>query len=353
MGGRFDGMVLYVHAGAGKTGSTTIQMSLRESQSQLRQFGISYAGLNFEYGCSRRFGWQKPNGWDEVRNLGENRTSQLVSVMRDCIETASNEGLRAVVWSNESLFSELDKIKDALRVVASWGVAIVSVCYVRRHDFWSQSAYAQWGIKHKVYSGRLLSFSNWSKRYLINYSGNIRKWKDVPGVELMVRNFDATEDVLSDFLEVLSLSPDAITRRSSNETPSLPVLKLWALHNNEYEEPVLPAELEGLFNEAGAFGVRAESVSLEALLPSESDLRKVLLDTAEDQAEVSRFLEEGGQKPFSKCEVKAKRREVSSDEVDAVLLWVVKSQYKMIKKLQSRVKSLSDRVEKIEKDGAQ
>lgn len=54
---------LIVHIGAGKTGSTSIQSTLRENQKVLAENGCKYLGMMLEKAQPRSsYDWQQPSG---------------------------------------------------------------------------------------------------------------------------------------------------------------------------------------------------------------------------------------------------------------------------------------------------
>ena len=68
-----------------------------------------------------------------------------------------------MIWSNETFLGNDAIVFPAVQRLTEAGVgALRIVAYVRRPDAWAQSAYLQWGIKHKTTPARCGRFATGS-----------------------------------------------------------------------------------------------------------------------------------------------------------------------------------------------
>jgi len=268
----FLGQSLYVHIGAGKTGSTSIQMALRNAKDLLLESFVGYVGLNFEYVADPIFKWQAPIGWQTLEKIENTQAiNQLINAAKSALANAKKLSVNKLVWSNESLFENAEIVVPVLEHLESIGVKITVVAYIRNHSSWAQSAYVQWGIKHKTYKGPIQSFPEWVSRNLINYSKCIKAYTS-SRFSLVLRNFDCTDDVLIDFLKVIEVDESCVKSAWVNESPAPTALKLWALYNNQHKDEVLPGDLEWLFQASGVFYDKTPHLFYEDLIPRASDM---------------------------------------------------------------------------------
>src|SRR6266545_260795 len=143
---------LIVHIGNGKTGTSSIQETLRLSQDKLRQRGIVYLGLNLEHVPDKKYEWQRASGSEKFHALdAEVATAQLFEILHSAVNFVKSLGISRAIWSNEWLFARGKAAVPALSALAADGVEVKILAYVRRHDAWARSSYIQWGLKHKTY----------------------------------------------------------------------------------------------------------------------------------------------------------------------------------------------------------
>ena len=237
-------MKLIVHIGAGKTGSTSIQSTLRENDKLLRSKKVLYLGLMLERTQFKLFDWQRTSSvvMDFHQLSSKDATEQLLQVFRPIINDAKSEGIHTLIWSNESLLGSNHNFLGALQQLTSEDIDVEILVYVREYASWAKSAYVQWGIKHKTYSGKLKTFHEWSKSNLPSF---YRQMKDI--VELMpntlyVRNMNATNDVVIDFLHYANINIEGIQIYRDNDSPKNEELFLRALYNGKYKGSMGPCE---------------------------------------------------------------------------------------------------------------
>ena len=293
-------MKLVVHIGNGKTGTTSIQQTLDAARGDLQKRGIHYLGRMLEHGVSETVkDWQTPAGAETLlHNMPAPEVeSDLREVLTAELSALETREATTAIWSNEALFARHMGVIEALQALRADGVDVQIVLYLRRHDKWARSAYAQWGIRHKSYQGPIKPFADWIAERPARFGPNLEVWHAAFGEALIVRNFDATGDVALDFLSLLDI--DNIAAHRVYETPTPEELTLHAAFNDRFPGVVLPDRFQRFSQSVGDLSPKtADPARIGHLLPSQGDLDKVLEDSAEDLARINAILIEKGQPPF-------------------------------------------------------
>ncbi|MBN1008310.1 hypothetical protein [Amphritea pacifica] len=322
-------ITLYVHIGYGKTGSSSIQKTLKRNGDFLKNNAAFYIGLMGELLPGEKYSWQIPFGWGRLLKLGETGIKELKAMLLDNMRILKDEGVEKVIWSNESFLKSPLIVIDILKFLKENGVNIQVIAYVRRHDAWARSAYLQWGLKHKTYRGKVKSFKEWVKSNTPDFYGYLSQWVELDWGNTVVRNFDCVENVTDDFIQLLDLKGDYLNCRD-NDTPSSTALYLWALYNNQYERQVLPGELYGFLVSHGIIGTHINELDYCSLFPSANDLEEVVKNSERDRVQVNSVLREQGQEALSDIPLEEKNYNVTQSQINAVFLNVIKKQQEEI-----------------------
>jgi hypothetical protein len=205
---------LTLHVGIPRTGTTTIQLFLESNRRSLHN-----CGLFSVVPASLQSYPQEPGYWEEDR---------LRSGLQELKHKAKEDGAPGIIWSNEGLATHLfiknAKCLDTIQreLPASRHRVII---YLRRQDHYLRSAYLQWGIKYKYYSGPFLNFDDWLRMSVggdlqnlftmgLDYPSLIQPWIDAFGREnVAIRPFEKEQfvdgDLLHDFCAAAALPPAA------------------------------------------------------------------------------------------------------------------------------------------------
>ncbi len=342
-----SGFELIVHIGNGKTGTSSIQKTFADQTAPLKRQGVAYLGLMLEDAppAAKVYPWMIMRGWAEFKSLEpEVAGQQLKDALLTTLKQLKSDGFKAAIWSNESLFGDGSFIGSVLKNIYEMGAKVKVIAYVRRHDTWARSAYLQWGIKHKTYRGPVKSFREWYELNDVNFSKALKLWLEHDWLELHVRNFDACQDVVVDFLSVCNLDPSEITVRRHNETPNSVALALWSLYNSQFDEPVLPVELQKLIHKGGVLDRAPIGSDFNSLLPTVDDIDQVFERSAEDRAFVNELFAQNDQPKMPTDTPKKKNLEISQEQLNAALLLLVKHQSDRIDILARQVRQLRTKV---------
>ena len=333
---------LILHIGAGKTGTTSIQQTLKTHKLQLDEQKVSYLGLMLEHGIFL-YPWQKPDGWVHCFRLGiEKAQQQIHEALIKSINQLISDGYHTAIWSNESFFSDHSTILSLLWDLHNLGINISVIIYVRRHDSWARSAYLQWGIKHKNYEGKVKSFQEWYQNNPVQFSDKIQPWLEQQWIKLFVRNFDLCGDIIVDFLQCCNLKATKFSSLRENETPSAVALALWALYNSQVEEPVLPSELGGLLRHSKIFDNNTIDCDYNSLIPTHEDLKFVQNNSLKDRQILNDIFQRFGQPKVDETILKEKDFTVTNNQIFAALIQLLKFQQSRINQLDSRIKKIEN-----------
>lgn len=324
----------------GKTGSTSIQRTLRMSSGLLADRGVKYLGLMLEESpLKANYPWHFDFGWSEfVKMPVAQRESELVSALTE-IDAALPESIHTLIWSNETFFHGLELIKRVLLAVAPhFDVEIVG--YVRSPGSWVQSAYVQWGIKHKTYAGALKTFGTWAADHPYQVKPFVDDWSSL-GFHSMFYNFDAISDVASQFINTyVPGGSDSIKVIRSNDSPAPVALAMFAYHNSLSETPVHPAEIEPLLNSSGLLRRRQKMTAFNELLPTDDSVGDYIKRFENEMSSVNAYFDSVGQPSLGSQDIKVKDISVDQNEINRALLELVVHLEKQIKALRVEVAAL-------------
>jgi hypothetical protein len=208
----------YIHTGIGKTGSTAIQENFSDQRSLLLSKGILYTGDYLQYiseqpltlGTLTLHDMEKdPRDCAECKKQSQ-CIDYILSYLKGIYDRARAGQVKKIVWSNESLHN-FGVFAPAFARAEKW-FDIKTIIYLRRQDHWFQSAYKQWGIKHKCYAGALLNFDEWyeKNRKVGDYYELTKKWFHALGNDrFSIRIYEKpalVQGVLPDFLAAIDES---------------------------------------------------------------------------------------------------------------------------------------------------
>jgi hypothetical protein len=328
------------HIGAGKTGTSSIQFTLRDGQPQLRADGVWYLGLMLEHAPTKHFPWQVFGGTDSFHKLSqEEGERQLRIVIQDTVARAREAGVHTLIWSSESFFDRFDKALGPLHDLVNQGVDLQLVAYVRRHDAWARSAYVQWAIKHKTAKGPVLPFEEWVKNRPPVFAPTLNRYEaNFPG-RLIVRNLDQAGDAVGDFLQVTGLAHLGLTHVRDNVTPDNAEVLMRAVFNTGIREAALPMLFDRIIGRHTSFADTPDGY-LAKLMPDSDDLQAVRQHCEDDRHQINQFLRAQGQDELADDMLTAKPAVVDSDRLLMALARLCVFQMKRLENLEGQIKTL-------------
>jgi hypothetical protein len=208
-----------IHIGAGKTGSSAIQLFLKENAAALAEDGILVPPENLERG-GRNVGNQV---WffDGVRQAGLRPGDTRVLTLLNELGSETGPAIRQVVLSAENLSNPVGWHHLFAPVGESYKLEVV--LYVRRQDDFLLSAWQQWYCKQSD------DFWSWLTRcigVMGNWRLSLQEWEKIVPVEnIHVRIYERPRlidnDVVHDFTQYLDTAirlkyPEAVVNPSFN-----------------------------------------------------------------------------------------------------------------------------------------
>lgn len=336
-----DKAKLIVHIGAGKTGSSSIQFTLRDNQDHLKQHGFKYLGLMLEHVAEKvDLGWNFTGGSQKLfdRPL-EQATDEIYGLLSRELAALPARGVHTAIWSNEWMFTREARIIPALERIRADGHEVRIICYIRRHDKWARSAYAQWGIKHKAYPGRVRPFSEWSKGRSFAFYPAVAPWLEAFPGQVSLYNYDTAGEVVSHFCKAVGYAPAVIVQ--DNVTPTEEVMAAWAVFNSRFEDEVLPIRFMAALRPSGAMAAADHPLPpMAALYPTEADLARVRERNAADRAALNKVLEAQGEAPLPDDPVRQKDVDIDPWKMNQMLLTMVFSLQQQVNGLRNRIQAL-------------
>ncbi len=292
--------------------------------------------------------WQKMTGSDLFfgNYLPDAANAELLNVMEVELRRLKADRIECAIWSNEWLFSRSAWVLPALQDLRFRGFQIEIQCYVRRHDKWAQSAYAQWGVKDKRYLGPIRDFESWlptfGERDII-FARGLSTWDAAFGKDLRVFNFDAAGDVVQHFL-----SANCITDVPSileNVSPDSTTTAAQAVYNSMKQGAVQPIE----FNRMLQFTTKLDENGvqlppLDRLFPSVETLAAMVHDRELDIAQVNALLTRTGEPLLSFDSPPRQTVHPSPWEMDQMLLKLIFGLTEELKQVRGEVAALQKKI---------
>jgi len=253
---------LIVHIGMGKTGTSSIQRTLKENKKELKKVGIKYLGYDLDYCKGPKLTEQcfKPGLKDDKNH------EILTEILLKTLQSHQNNYSKLIV-SNERLFQR-DQYASLFKRIVNEGYRVTIITYLRRPDLWARSAHAQWGIKHKTAEGNVKTFNEWAIDRKLFYSRHLKVWQAAFPENFIIRNYEEINDVVADFFGIMGSNYNkAVT---ANETVNNEQLILWGIYNSMFNESALPNRFNGFMESVNL--PKTPELDINNLLPSQHDL---------------------------------------------------------------------------------
>lgn len=336
-------MKIIVHIGAGKTGTSSIQVSLRENQDILNAQGYHYMGLILEHASIKKYPWQNFPAGNFAALDNDTSYTQALDIFGTTIKEMDAKGIHTLIWSNESFLGNNDKIIPILKTLEK-DHEVEIVVYLRKHEAWIKSAYIQWGIKHKTYRGKIKSFKDWFTPDKVSFYTLLEPYLESFPNKVHIKNMGAQKNLVKSFLEVCNIKDEGVEIVKSNESPSNEELLLRALFNNSFQNTMLPKH----FDQHILNSIRKNKASLsktpteylKLLMPTDEDIKLINETVKNDRSLINGLFESQGEESFSEDTVKQKTLKIQDDKLLMLLTQIVLNQSLEIDKLKQEVREI-------------
>jgi hypothetical protein len=232
----------------------------------------------------------------------KNSISELNEALEEAIINTPDSS--KIIWSNESVYEMGSVFQPVIRDLAlKHDLTFHLIAYARNMPSYIQSAYKQWGVKHKTNRGGIQPFTTWlqqSKKFL-SYPTYLESWDKLFPDQFHVFNYDSIEDVVSHFFLHSGLPALATPAKAERQysTPDELFLAIYALHNNRFSDPALPTRVSKLLSENQLLGDNFILPSLSSLYPSIKDLEDESSFISEQTDLINNILRRHNQPPLS------------------------------------------------------
>lgn len=229
-------MKFVIHIGMGKTGTSSIQKRLSESEEVLGKQSACYLGMWFDMidpkfaGLHNQLQFFEQNP-AEIRAVGD-------ALYRHMKERNRRYGIKTFIQSNESFSGKAVVLKPMLSRMIELGATVQIIGYVRNPSHWLPSAFVQWGVRHKMTPGRIRPYPEKARRLVRWYNG-VMEWRKEFGSLLDLRSYDDAPDVVADFASAIGLTLPSSEERVLERAESAEVV-LRALFNGQLKGAALP-----------------------------------------------------------------------------------------------------------------
>jgi len=302
---------------------------------------IRYLGIMLEYAQNTaKQNWQIPGGADIFFSpqKADERAEEVYLILKEELEVLTKQGVKTAIWSNEWILERHAFMIPILQRLWDEGQEINLQCYVRRPDKWAQSAYSQWGLKHKTYLGEIKPFEKWRSDSGISFKAypDVKQWVDCFGSDFRLFNFDETGNVVAHFLKVNGVRDLDVV--NENITPSPEIMAAQAVFNNRSHDAVRPLSFIPFLNflqRHDPAGVKTPE--LGDLMPSTDELARLVEESFDDVEKVNSILEASGEPPLSFASPPKQIDQPTSWEMEQFLLKAVFGLFQKVNNLQHQL----------------
>jgi len=320
----------FIHIGAPKTGSTTLQKFCSDNRRVLYQQGILYPDISLRGYGHHDLAFLLSGGYPEWatsqdRSLAD-LAKELIRAAKDCD--------RALLLSSENfyLYPEPEKLFDFLNQCAvTPKFRVVIIVYIRRqdeaHESWYNQTIKAQGYTH-TFDESIKAFST-----LWDYALNLDRWAKIFGAEnIVVRPYERDQmidgNVVADFLNVIGLSSTDFTVPSEQVNTGIN-RDLLEFQRSLNKLPLSPQEKRRFHKELMELSAEMAGTGFfdELSLLTRDQRMAVVDDYAESNADVARryfnrsnlFNEE----PPDTGPGPGDRKELSADKLAAIVGWLL------------------------------
>jgi hypothetical protein len=193
-------ITLYLHIGAGKTGTSSIQNFLAVNSPELwNSCSCLYPNMGGEKFLAGGFiNHQKFFTTTDV-------TTQIKKI-QEAVKYCQKNNKEKLVFSAEALFESKDGPSLAEKLVRIPGINLKIIVYLRRQDHWLESAWKQWGYK----SEKFRDIADYIQKRDCNWHTKLQLWEHGAGkASIIVRCYEMEQlpqGLIPDFLRLIGIN---------------------------------------------------------------------------------------------------------------------------------------------------
>ena len=244
---------IFLHIGTNKTGTTAIQRFFNTQRDALKKHGVLYPTTACKGTAHHALGIALGFGHDKKRTIGTQKAE--LQVLKKALKTEIEQSApHTVLISAENFFGVPNSIEPVKAFFSDFDVRIV--VYLRRHDYWWESAYNQSVkmVKKPAWNPGLEAYIRYSQKQHSNfgcYRTLVEQWTNVFGQSnIIVRPYEQQQNqpnIITDFLSAIGQAPLAQQFNIQPDRPneSLPffTLSLIDIYKRANVDPEIRANL--------------------------------------------------------------------------------------------------------------
>ena len=342
---------IFIHVGAGKTGTSALQGFFHLNHSELQRAGLTVPKIGVDKsentlahhllcGAGRFAEFDPFPLWKEIAKLDDSKI------------LVSSEILHSRISHSDGI-AFYSQVKDILE-----GFDIKIIFYIRREDQWIQSAYEQWVKTGELRSGETVD--ELADRFNRSQPSQIRKFAEIFGEEaIIVRPYEKCQlkngDIIDDFLTTVKIPFDPNFKRpAKNPNPPLSreVLDFKLVFNticdSRNEAQLINRDMNEL--SSNFYGVRSESFIHRRAL-SEKKCREIIEAQIPEYEWIARNLMNRKDgvlfkelDPVTDKEKSSRGGRDEGKESKKILMFLIKKLYKRNQALARRISELEKNV---------
>jgi hypothetical protein len=242
---------IYVHIGAGKTGSSTIQRFLKMHEEHLKYAGYLIFNSNFQPHTGNESLSIQQSYFEKLNINNPDRIGMFARQFKENLLYMQVNGYKAAVISAENLINDWEYFIDLFKPVlhlCNWKI----IAYVRNQPQYLESSWKEWGYLHNT------NMQHWLEEgigKIANWTAQLSMWEQAFGsenvtVRVLDKRFLHQASLASDFARQIKISFTVNEERNDvyvNKSLSNRTIRVL-----EYlrDDSVIAAERERVFAEA-------------------------------------------------------------------------------------------------------
>ncbi|MEY3990802.1 MAG: hypothetical protein RI985_1883 [Chloroflexota bacterium] len=198
---------IYVHIGAGKTGSSTIQRFLKMHEEHLKYAGYLIFNSNFQPHTGNESLSIQQSYFEKLNINNPDRIGMFARQFKENLLYMQVNGYKAAVISAENLINDWEYFIDLFKPVlhlCNWKI----IAYVRNQPQYLESSWKEWGYLHNT------NMQHWLEEgigKIANWTAQLSMWEQAFGsenvtVRVLDKRFLHQASLASDFARQIKIS---------------------------------------------------------------------------------------------------------------------------------------------------